>query len=166
MSEIQKLVDNIKNAGKAHVKVNTAWATVKSVNWSKKTMVATGVADDLDYFDVLLGLGSVYRKPKNNTLVLIGIIENKEAAAFLIDAEEVEEIVFNGGYNNGLVNVEVNKTALNQLQSNINALKAAVATAFGTYGADPSLATAATTVTSAVLTPINILQIEDTKFKH
>lgn len=81
----------LQGAGKAHVKVQSCWAIVKAVDWGNKTMTATGQTDGLDYFEVQLGLGSLYRKPKKGTMCLIGMIENRDAAAFLIDAEEVEE---------------------------------------------------------------------------
>lgn len=75
------------------IPIQTTWATVKSVKWDTKTMTATGLNDDLDYFDVLLGIGSQARKPKVGTKCLIGIIGNS-ANAFLIEADELEEIYF------------------------------------------------------------------------
>jgi hypothetical protein len=70
--------------------VQTAYAICKSVDWTAKTMVATGQTDSLDYFDVKLGNGFEYKKPKVGSLCLIGVIENKPASTFLIDASEVE----------------------------------------------------------------------------
>lgn len=74
------------------VPIQTTWAKVKSVDWDKKTMTATGLLDDLDFYDVLLGIGSQSRKPKVGTKCLIGIIANS-SNAFLIEADELEEIV-------------------------------------------------------------------------
>lgn len=71
--------------------VQTAFATVKAVDWAKKTMTATGVVDDLDYYDVLLGLGEIYTKPKIGSRVLIGLINNQGNNSFLIWSEETEE---------------------------------------------------------------------------
>lgn len=71
--------------------VQTVFATVKAVDWNKKTMTATGVIDDLDYYDVLLGLGEVYTKPKIGSRVLIGLINNQGNNSFLIWSEETEE---------------------------------------------------------------------------
>lgn len=95
--EVQKLAETLSQMAKRHVKVQTAWAIVKSVDWGERTMVATGVADDLDYLDVLLGLGSIYRKPKPGDKCLIGLVENQDEAAFLIDAEQVEEMIVTVG---------------------------------------------------------------------
>ncbi|GGA84705.1 hypothetical protein GCM10008015_26870 [Flavobacterium palustre] len=78
------------------IPTQTDWATVKDVNWEKKTMTATGLKDDLDYHDVLLGIGSDFKKPKVGTKCLIGIVGNS-ANAFLIAADEVEEILIVSG---------------------------------------------------------------------
>lgn len=71
--------------------VQTVFATVKAVDWDKKTMTATGVIDDLDYYDVLLGLGEIYTKPTIGSRVLIGLINNQGNNSFLIWSEETEE---------------------------------------------------------------------------
>ena len=85
-----------KNVSK-QVKVQTHWCEVSEVNWDEKTMTAIGIQDDLPFNNVQLGLGSFYRKPKTDTLCLIGIIANQEASAFLIDAEAIEEAVWISG---------------------------------------------------------------------
>lgn len=89
--QISELSDWIKNMGKDHVKVQTAWGVVKDVDWEDKTCVVNGEMDNLPYYDVLLGLGSVYQKPTVGSKVLIGIIENQDAQAFLIQADQVSE---------------------------------------------------------------------------
>lgn len=78
------------------VPVQTVWAVAKEVDWENKTMTATGQIDDLDFFDVLLGTGEHYRKPKIGTQCLIGTVGNS-ANTFLISAEEVEESLFISG---------------------------------------------------------------------
>ncbi|MBD3748506.1 MAG: hypothetical protein IE931_03325 [Sphingobacteriales bacterium] len=71
--------------------VQTSWVISSDIDWENKTMTAKGVTDDLEFYNISLGLGAVTIKPKQGTNCLIGIIENQGAAAFLIDAEEVEE---------------------------------------------------------------------------
>lgn len=93
-SNIRQFGDLLNNLSKEHVKVQTCWAKVKSINWDARTMVVIGVTDDLEYYDTSLGLGSYYRKPVVGSLCLIGIINNQDAATFLIDAEQVEEGYF------------------------------------------------------------------------
>jgi len=122
-NNIEALIGFVRGAGKKHVKVQTAWAIAKEIDWDAKKMDAIGVADDLAYFGVLLGIGSEYRKPKENTLCLIGLIENNAAATFLIYAEELEETVFNGGEHKGLVKVSELTTQLNAIERDINKLK-------------------------------------------
>lgn len=72
--------------------VQNVWTIAKEIDWNKKTMTCTGVIDSLDYFEVLLGLGSEFKKPKIGCKCLIGIIGNNESNAFLIYAEELDEI--------------------------------------------------------------------------
>jgi hypothetical protein len=94
LNEFERL---LYERNKAAVKAQIIWATVKSVDWDAKTMTATGIVDGLDYYDVSLGLSSFYRKPKINTKCRLGILENKSAASFLIDAEQFEEGIFTSG---------------------------------------------------------------------
>ncbi len=84
------LVQRQKSAQKAHI----VWATVKEVDWANRQMTATGLLDELDYYEVQLGLGSFYRKPVVGTKCLLGVIENQSAATFLIEAEAFEEGVW------------------------------------------------------------------------
>ncbi len=78
------------------IPIQTFWATVKEVDWDNKTMTATGLIDELDNYDVLLGLGSEARKPKVGTKCLIAVIGNSPNA-FLVEADELEEIIFKSG---------------------------------------------------------------------
>jgi hypothetical protein len=97
MGGISDFVEIINKKIKERVPVQTVWATVVSVDWDKKIMTAKGVHDDLDFFNILLGLEHQYIKPKVNSKALIGIIENTDANAFLIKADEVEEMVIKSG---------------------------------------------------------------------
>lgn len=90
MDNLRKLKETLAQKGKANVPVVTAWCVVKEVDWEDKTMTATGVMDGLDYNEVLLGIGNVYKKPKPGAKCLIGLIENNPAASFLIECESVE----------------------------------------------------------------------------
>lgn len=110
------------------------WAVVNEVDWEEKTMTVTGVADDLPYYDVQLGLGAMMIKPVVESSVLIGIIEGNEAAVFLLAAAEIEkielktavEIEVDGGNNGGLVLSMALTEKLNTLEEDINKLKTAV----------------------------------------
>lgn len=89
-----KLRENIVKMIQESIPVQTVWCVVKSVDWSKKTMVAEDTTHKLDYNDVLLGLDVLTKKPKVNTKCLIGILENKEAQAFLITCDELDAFEF------------------------------------------------------------------------
>lgn len=69
------------------------WVKVQSVNWQEKTMVAIGETNDLEYHDIVLGLGAMNIKPKLETMALIGSINNGEAG-YLIQAEEIDQIEY------------------------------------------------------------------------
>lgn len=105
--EFKKLINEKM---KSKVPVQTEWVKVSSVNWDEKTMVAIGENNGLEYFDVLLGLGSVNIKPKLDTLALVGSIHNGEAC-FMISCEEIDsyEIIDKSGFklslNNGLMTI-------------------------------------------------------------
>tara|TARA_R100001369_G_scaffold89325_1_gene126841 strand:- start:669 stop:1199 length:531 start_codon:yes stop_codon:yes gene_type:complete len=73
------------------------WATVKEVDWDGKTMTAIGVEDDLEYYDVQLGLGAYYRKPVVDSKVMLGVPELQKNETFLIECEAFEEAIYVSG---------------------------------------------------------------------
>ena len=89
---LDKLKQTLSELQKNNTPTQTVWVEVKEVDWDEKTMVALGIDDELEYYDVLLGLGSVDVKPKVGSNCLIGFINNSETLPFLIMAEVVEEI--------------------------------------------------------------------------
>lgn len=97
------------------IKATMRWVECTSVNWDEKTMDCIGTGDDLAYYDVALGFGSVDTKPTVGSDCLVAILEGNESVAFLMYANEVELIEFNGGENGGLTITpalvrELNKT--------------------------------------------------------
>jgi hypothetical protein len=110
-SNIQELGNILNERTKSLIDIQTHWCNVKSVDWDKKLMIAVGLVDDLPFYDVNLGIGSIYKKPKLKTKCLIGIINNNLADAFLIDCDEIEqiELVDKTGFklclNNGLLTI-------------------------------------------------------------
>ena len=94
MEKLAEFKQLMQRGAKSQVPIQTEWVKVKSVDWDEKIMVGVGEANDLDYEDILLGLGSLVKRPKIGSLATIGIINNS-AACFLIDAEEIEEIEWN-----------------------------------------------------------------------
>lgn len=130
-SNLKRLKTALDERQKSFVKVQVRWATVTAVDWEAKTMTATGLLDDLPYHDVLLGTGSFYRKPVVGTDCLIGMIENQDAASFLIDAESIEEAAYFAGDSSytikesGFILKQGNesfKTVLNDFQKQVGKL--------------------------------------------
>jgi len=91
--EIQAFGELLSKKMGKEVKVQTHWTTATEIDWEAKTMTVKGVTDGLEFYDVLLGLGSIYKKPKLGTSCLIGVIQNQAAATFLIDAAEIDELL-------------------------------------------------------------------------
>ncbi len=166
---------------KSHVPLQTEWVAVKEVDWEEKTMTAIGENNGLEYFDVLLGLGSVNVKPKVGSLALVGAIHNGEAC-FMISCEEIEEIELidqsgfkvslndgllkiNGENCGGIVNAKELKTQLDKntlILQNIQTVFTNWMPVQNDGGASlKSLVTAFTTLQKA-----NLSNIENPKIKH
>jgi hypothetical protein len=176
--EFKKLLTN-KISSK--IPIQTEWATVKSIDWENKTMVAIGDLNGLEYHDVILGLGSFDIKPKIGTGALIGSINNGEAC-YMIAAEEVEgfeltdktgfkwqlnngQMLLNGENCGGLVNAKTLKT---QLDKNTLILKK-IQEAFSNWITVPNDGGAALKTLSASFINLNrtdLSSIENNKIKH
>ncbi|MDP1708849.1 MAG: hypothetical protein Q8L89_07290, partial [Gammaproteobacteria bacterium] len=65
------MVKLLKAQAKKQVPTQVVWATVDSVDWNAKTMQCTAQTDELERYDVLLGLGSQYMRPKKGSKVLL-----------------------------------------------------------------------------------------------
>lgn len=89
--ELNKLGETLRRSNKAQP-ASCVWVTITEVDWDEKKLVCKGVDDDLEYYDVLLGLGSEYKRPAIGSKALIGTINNMGAASYLIHCEEVEEL--------------------------------------------------------------------------
>lgn len=107
------------------------WVKAIKIDWEEKTMDAMGIADELEYYNIQLGTGSIFMKPKPDTICLIGILEGQEAAGFLLSACELEEITvdaetlinLNAGELGGLVIVGELVKKLNAMEKDLNKLK-------------------------------------------
>ena len=97
------------------------WVSCTKVDWDAKTMQAND-AEDLPYFDVILGLGQISIKPVEGTDCLIAIVEGDQASAFLLFANEVDLIQFNDGTNGGLLNSDNLLNELKKLSDRVEAI--------------------------------------------
>lgn len=177
MNEIDKLAGSIKTRTEGARQAQIRFVECVSVDWDNKTMIAKGTGDGVDYIDISLGYGFMDVKPKQGAVCLIGIIEGQEVVSFLIDASEVEllecqadNIVFNGGKNEGLpVSPELTKR-LNALEKDLNTVKAIFAAWIPptppTIDNGAALKTAISTWTGQQIRITMQSDIEDPKIKH
>lgn len=128
--ELKRAFDNQK---KGVFQAQLRWVKAIRIDWKEKTMDAMGIADELEYYNIQLGAGSIFMKPKPDTICLIGILEGQEAAGFLLSASELEEISvdaetlinLNAGELGGLVIVGELVKKLNAVEKDLNKLKQA-----------------------------------------
>ncbi|HCY81545.1 MAG TPA: hypothetical protein DHV22_08075 [Xanthomarina gelatinilytica] len=146
--EVAEFMTLTGKRGKQAIAIQTAYAICKDVDWEKKTMTAIGQSDDLEYYNVRLGNGSIVKKPKPGTLCLIGLIENQAANSFLVDAAEIEEIIITSGETEFTIKEdgfivkqdgESLKTVLNDLIDKINELNQEVQKIIVIQGTSPSV---------------------------
>ncbi len=119
VSELDRFGGLFKQHLNSSMKATLRWVTATAVNWDEQTMTATD-SDELEYFDVLLGVTTTVVKPVLNTDCLIAIVEGDEATAFLLYADEAELIQFNGGTNGGLTVTPELKTQLDKLTARVD----------------------------------------------
>lgn len=171
--ELKKAIRDLARSGGAPAVLR--WAVVETVDWEEKTMTATGVADDLEYYDVQLGLGGLFFRPAVKSTVLIGIVEGNEAAAFLLSAGEIEkievktsvEVEIDGGENGGTVLSGALVEKLNRLEDDVNALKTAISGwAPVSMDGGAALKTALTSWTGRQLTKTARKDVENKKIKQ
>lgn len=121
MDPIAKLRELLRADMKAQVPVQTVWATCKSVSMSQSTMVAE--ADGIEYHDVLIGQGGDLVESKPNCRVLLGIVQNKRQATYLIATDQTNRRWINGNEHGGLVKSDDVTEKLNAIEQDINMLK-------------------------------------------
>ena len=117
--------DQLRNIINRRTTVNATlhWVEVLQVDEGKGTMDVKGIADDLEYYNVSLGCGSVVLIPEKGSLCVIAALEGVDTECLLISAEKVErvkvkastEIVFNDGQLGGLVKVQELTEVLNNI---------------------------------------------------
>ena len=159
---------------KRHLNSNTTAqiqpVVCKAVDWDNRTMTAED-ENKLPYHNVALGLGAVMTKPAIDSDCIIAILSGEDSVAWLLHAEEAEEIVFREGENGGLIKIKELTDKLNGLTNTVNDLIQAfnththtVATT-GTAAAQSGTA-AATTTQAQTAADFNKADYEDDQIKH
>ena len=177
LSEIKESIQKMASKGGAGIVFT---AKVKSV---QANTTCTVELEGLTVSDVRLRAvvngetSKILVTPKTGSYVLVADLSGDLSQLAVVGYSEVEkievdandEIVFNGGNNNGMVKIEELKRNLDTLKNYIMALQSAVATGLGAVGAG----TAANGETGAgafgeAMTgrSINFEDMEDTKITH
>lgn len=133
-TEANEFVSLFKRHLNGKMRATIRWAICKSVDWDAKTMDCVGVSDDLEYYDVALGFGSTDTKPALESDCLIAILEGNESVAFLLYANEVDLVQFNGGENGGLT---ITPELVNQLNKTNELLQAIMTVISGALIPEP-----------------------------
>lgn len=123
MTEDEKLRNAFERLQDGARQAQLRWVTVTRVDKENLMMDAVGVSDDLEYYGIQLGMGAFNICPKVGSGCLVGIVEGQETDAFLISAEEIEEvqikadtsITFNNGELGGMVKVGNLTDKINEL---------------------------------------------------
>ena len=175
LSEIRKSIQGmVKGTGKA----GCFTAKVKAVDGDTCSVELDGLTlTDVRLRAVVNGENSkILVTPETGSYVLVADLSGDFSQLAVVGYSEVEkievdaeQIIFNGGENNGLVKIEELKRNLDTLKNYIMALQSAVATGLGAVGAG----TAANGETGAgafgeAMTgrSINFEDMEDTKITH
>lgn len=85
-----------KNHLNSTMKATMRWVVPTIIDWESQTMTATD-GDDLEFFDVLLGVGATAVKPVVGCDCLIAIVEGDEATSILIYADKVDQVYLKSG---------------------------------------------------------------------
>ena len=118
------------------MKATLRWVSPTEVDWEAQTMTAVD-GDGLEFFDVLLGVGTTAVKPVVGCDCLIAIVEGDESTAFMLYADEAEEVLinaekmeyhsdliqYNAGENGGLVKVGPMADWMKKVSSDLQTLK-------------------------------------------
>lgn len=121
----EKLIGFFKSIGKKPMTVEPA--TVKSVDSDKLTCVVE-LMDETEIPDVRLKAAidnvkdGIVQIPKIDSTVLVARI-GESSQRFVVAVSEVEETLFNGGNNGGLINIQTLIEGLNKTNEVVNAIK-------------------------------------------
>ena len=140
---------------------------VSDIDLATFTCTCTPTNGDAEFYDVLLNADAekgFTLIPANDSVVIVQ--QTSQATAYVSMVSKVDQVYIAGDANGGLVKVQVLNAALNNLQTEINTLKALTGTAIAVYSGILDSGVSAATFNAAVLPQINITNIENTKVLH
>lgn len=115
----EEFVQALRIAVKGMIPVQLMYVTAKEVG--SDTMVAID-DDNLEYFDIRLGIGSSKERPAPGARCLVGIIENAPQAMYLVAADQLQEAVIRSSEHGGIPKVAELTARLNEHENKLNAL--------------------------------------------
>ena len=160
-------------SGMDQLSYETLICKVKSVDEANFTCECEPIDGSADFFGVLLNADKkkgFVLVPKVGSFVVIS--QMSETTSCVVMVSDVSQVYIAGDENGGLVKVQILNAALNNLQTEINTLKATLSsnlTLMGTAlaGVDGGVTSAQAVILSSLVLPqINISQIENTKVLH
>ena len=168
MTEDEKLRNAFERLQDGARQAQLRWVTVTGVDKENLMMDAIGVSDDLEYYGIQLGMGAFNICPKVGSGCLIGIVEGQETDAFLISAEEMEEvqikadtsITFNNGELGGMVKVKELTNIINDMVNKFNTHTHQVA------GVTPGSGSVVTPAPTSTMNSLQQSQIENERVKQ
>ena len=86
---IRDLAEQIKNRAK-QVQATVLWVVCSEVSGNE--MTAKGVSDDVEYHNIILGIGDKITTPKVSSKCLIAVVNGMSSSAYLLDCEEVDTV--------------------------------------------------------------------------
>ncbi len=97
----------------------------------------------------------------------IAVTFTNKNTAILVASEDIEEVIYQGGENGGLINIEPLTSKINTLESDLNNLKTAIASWVPVPNdGGASLKALITSYAASSITLTTRNDIEDTKFQH
>lgn len=153
--------------------------TVVSVNESECTADCKLLSDDADIFDVKINAKIQATKgiriiPAVSSIVYLIFEDDSNTEAFIALYSEIdkilidtEEIIFNGGENGGLINIEDLVVKINTIEEDLNSLKNVFSTWIPVVqDGGAALKSAAGSWAGQTITTTTIEDFEDPKIKH
>lgn len=161
--KIRKLIQRLGG----RVVADIVRVTVRSVDVSEGVFCGS-VEGEPDYEDIRCGMGGLMVYPKVGSMALIAHVSGCETDSYLLTCEAIDEVVFDGGSNKGMVKVSELVERLNNIETAFNELLNHYKTHQHTVNS--STFTTVNMVVPSVQTPISPLtqlsDIENEKVKH
>ena len=92
MTTDEQLRDALEKWREGARQAQLRWVTVDKVDKENKAMDVTGVIDQLEYYDVQLGMGALCIYPKPGTTCLVGIIEGQETERLNLIEKDINSL--------------------------------------------------------------------------